>query len=46
VHPRVLEALVAGEADVLERLATSKQPRREGLDTSERRLLAFLGEAA
>ena len=46
VHPRVLQVLATAEADALERIAEAKHPRLEGLDASERQLLAFLGEAA
>jgi len=46
VHPRVLEILAAGEADALERIAGGPSRKVEGLDASERQLLAFLDEAA
>ena len=46
VHPRVLEMLAAGEADALERIAGGRSHKVEGLDASERQLLAFLDEAA
>jgi DNA topoisomerase-1 len=46
VHPRVLEVLATQEAEAAAELAARPHPRREGLESPERRLLAFLGEAA
>ncbi|HUP09834.1 MAG TPA: DNA topoisomerase IB [Caldimonas sp.] len=46
VHPRVLEIIAAGEADVLERLADGPTHGIDGLDRSERQLLGFLGDGA
>ena len=46
VHPRVLAVLATQEAEAAAELAARLHPRREGLEVAERRLLAFLGEAA
>jgi DNA topoisomerase-1 len=46
VHPRVLAVLATQEAEAAAQLAARPHPRREGLEVAERRLLAFLGEAA
>ena len=46
VHPRVLEILAAEEADARARMEAARPAKLDGLDASERQLLAFLGEAA